>query len=54
MNAFLVAALALLFGFVPLGAVCLLQRPVDGVVALQLCGSLTTLILLCLAEGFHR
>ena len=42
-NAFLIAALALLAGFVPLGLVCLLAREIDGVVALQLCGSLTTL-----------
>lgn len=54
MNAFLIAALALLAGFVPLGIVCLLEREIDGVVALQLCGALTTLVLVCLAEGFHR
>jgi multisubunit Na+/H+ antiporter MnhF subunit len=53
-NAFLVAALALLAGFVPLGIVCLRARELDGVVALQLGGSTTTLILICLAEGFHR
>jgi len=39
---------------VPLGAVCVLEREIDGVVALQLCGTLTTLILICLAEGFQR
>ena len=33
---------------------CVLGREIDGVVALQLCGTLTTLILICLAEGFHR
>ena len=38
----------------PLGVVCVLEREIDGVVALQLCGTLTTLILICLAEGFHR
>lgn len=54
MNAFLIAALALLAGFVPLGAACLLLRPIDGVVAYQLGGTTTTLILICLSEGFHR
>jgi len=53
-NAFLIAALALLAGFVPLGAACLLLRPIDGVVAVQLGGATTTLILICLSEGFHR
>jgi multisubunit Na+/H+ antiporter MnhF subunit len=36
------------------GAVCLYARPVDGVVALELCGALVTTALLALAEGFHR
>lgn len=54
MNAFTIAATLLLLGFVPLGAVCLLAREIDGVAALQLCGTLATLILICLAEGFHR
>jgi hypothetical protein len=53
-NAFTVAALALLAGFLPLGAAALRFRPLDGVVALQLGGSTTTLILICLSEGFHR
>lgn len=54
MNAFTLAGTLLLLGFVPLGAVCLLAREIDGVAALQLCGTLTTLVLLCLAEGFHK
>jgi multisubunit Na+/H+ antiporter MnhF subunit len=53
-NAFDAAALALLFGFVPLGWVCLREREIDGVAALELAGTITTLILLCLAEGYHR
>jgi multisubunit Na+/H+ antiporter MnhF subunit len=36
------------------GIVCLRARPIDGVVALELCGTLVTLALLALAEGFHR
>lgn len=54
MNAFLLAALILLAGFVPLGVVVLRCREIDGVVALQLAGSTTTLILIFLSEGFHR
>jgi len=53
-NAFLIAALALLAGFVPLGIAALRLHVLDGVVALQLGGATTTLILICLAEGFHR
>jgi multisubunit Na+/H+ antiporter MnhF subunit len=53
-NAFTIAATALLFGFVPLGIVALRSRPIDGVVALQLGGTLGVLILMCLAEGLHR
>jgi multisubunit Na+/H+ antiporter MnhF subunit len=53
-NAFTLAALGLLVGFVPLGVVCLARREVDGVVALQVAGATTTLILICLGEGFHR
>jgi multisubunit Na+/H+ antiporter MnhF subunit len=54
MNAFIWAATALLFGFVPLLSVALRQRAIDGVVALQVGGTLVVLILLCFAEGFHR
>jgi len=53
-NAFMAAALALLAGFVPLGWVCLRGRELDGVVALELAGVVTTLVLICLAEGYHR
>ena len=54
MNAFEVAALALVLGFVPLLWVCLREREIDGVVALELGGTVATLVLLCLAEGYHR
>jgi multisubunit Na+/H+ antiporter MnhF subunit len=54
MNAFTVAGLALLVGFAPLLYVCVREREIDGVAALELCGVLATLIFLCLAEGFHR
>ena len=54
MNAFTVAALALLAGWVPLGLVVLRRRAIDGVIALELMGTVGVLVLLCLAEGFHR
>jgi multisubunit Na+/H+ antiporter MnhF subunit len=54
MNAFLWAATALVILLVPLLAVAALRRPIDGLVALELAGVLLTLVLLCLAEGFHR
>lgn len=54
MNSFLIAATALLAGFVPLGIVCLRSRVIDAVVALELAGSLMVMVLICLAEGFHR
>jgi multicomponent Na+:H+ antiporter subunit F len=53
-NAFTVAATVLLVGFVPLGWVAVRRRPIDGLVALQLAGTLTVLVLLCLAAGLHR
>jgi len=36
------------------GIVCVRARTIDAVVAVELCGTLATLTLLCLAEGFHR
>lgn len=54
MNAFEVAATALLLGFIPLGIVAVRSRPIDGLVALEAAGVLTMLILLCFAEGLHR
>lgn len=54
MNAFTWAALGLIAGLVPLAAFTLYARELDAVCALVLGGTLTTLTLLCLAEGFHR
>ena len=54
MNAFVVAALALLAGWLPLMYVVLRHRPIDGAIALELVGSVSVLVLVCLAEGFHR
>ena len=54
MNAFLIAATVLLVALVLPGIVCVRARMIDAVVAVELCGTLATLTLLCLAEGFHR
>ena len=51
MNAFTIAATAMLAGFVPLLAVCVRAQAVDALIALELAAALTTTILLCLAEG---
>jgi len=53
-NAFLIAATALLLLLVLPGIVIVRGRPIDAVVALELSGTTITLVLLCLAEGFHR
>jgi multisubunit Na+/H+ antiporter MnhF subunit len=53
-NAFTIAGFALVVGLVPLGGVCLRAREIDGLAALELCGTLATLAFLCLSEGFHR
>jgi multicomponent Na+:H+ antiporter subunit F len=53
-NAYLWAGTVLLALLVLPGAVCVRGRPIDGVVALELCGAVVTTALLCLAEGFHR
>ncbi|MBV8081124.1 MAG: hypothetical protein JO186_12210 [Actinobacteria bacterium] len=54
MNAFAIAALALLGGFVPLAWVLLRERELDAVVALEIGGVIVTLVLICLGEAFHR
>jgi multisubunit Na+/H+ antiporter MnhF subunit len=53
-NAFTVAATALLCGYLPLGYVVARRRPIDGLLALELTGTIGVLVLLCFAEGFHR
>jgi multisubunit Na+/H+ antiporter MnhF subunit len=54
MNEWLVAATALIVGIGPCLALCLAGKPVDGLVALELAGTLTCAALLLLSEGFHR
>ena len=54
MNAWLIAALVLLAGFIPCGILLWRATVMDAVVALNMAGVLTALELVLLAEGFHR
>ena len=54
MSAFHVAATVLLVAMLLPAYVCVRARPLDGVVALELFGTTATVVLLCLAEGYHR
>lgn len=54
MNLWLIAAGALLVCLVPAGVVCLRGDAIDRLVGLELTGTLATVTLVLLAEGFHR
>ena len=54
MNAWLIAATALMFGLVPCLWVCTRHGPLDALVALELASTITTLVLLVLAQGYRR
>ncbi len=54
MNVWLVAATVLLLGLVPCGWVLLRGQLLDALVALELASTVATVVLLLLAEGFHR
>jgi multisubunit Na+/H+ antiporter MnhF subunit len=53
-NVWLVGATALLAGLLPCGWVLLRGRLTEALVALELSSTLVTVVLLLLAEGFHR
>jgi multisubunit Na+/H+ antiporter MnhF subunit len=53
-NVWLVAATVLLVGLIPCGWVLLRGRLLDALVALELASTLVTIVLVLLAEGFHR
>jgi len=53
-NVWLIGATALLAGLVPCGVLALRESRVDALVGLQTGGSVTTVVLVLLAEGFHR
>jgi multisubunit Na+/H+ antiporter MnhF subunit len=53
-NVWLIAAGALLLGTIPCGIVCFRSpNPVARLVALELSGTIDTLVLLLLAQAFH-
>ena len=54
MNVWLWSATALLLGLVPCGWLAVCATRVDALVALQTGGTITTLVLVLLAEGFSR
>lgn len=54
MNVWLWGATALLLGVVPCGWLSLRASRVDALVGLQTAGTVTTLVLVLLAEGFQR
>jgi multisubunit Na+/H+ antiporter MnhF subunit len=53
-NAWLVCAAAMLVALVPCAWVCARRPPLEGLVALELAGTVGTLVLMLLAEGFDR
>jgi multicomponent Na+:H+ antiporter subunit F len=53
-NAWLVAAVALLAGLVACAVVCFRGAPMERLVGLELAGNVNTLILLILAEAYHQ
>lgn len=54
MNAWLIAATVLLAGIVPLLIVCVRNGPLDALVALELASTITTFVLMLLAQGYRR
>jgi multicomponent Na+:H+ antiporter subunit F len=53
-NAWLIASTVLLLGLVPCGVVMVRGSSVEALVGLQMAGVLETVVLMLLAEGFHR
>ena len=54
MNAWLISATVLLAGIIPCAVVMVRGSIVEALVGLQMAGILQTVVLLLLAEGFHR
>lgn len=54
MNVWLWGATALLVGLVPCGWIALRETRLDALVALELAGTVATLTLVLLAQGFER
>jgi multisubunit Na+/H+ antiporter MnhF subunit len=54
MNEWLWAAVVLTALLIPLTGVAARRRPADGLVAMELAGTLAALVLMLIAEGTHR
>lgn len=54
MNAWLIAATALMVMLLPCLWVCVRRGPLDALVALELASTVTTLALLAIAQGYRR
>jgi multicomponent Na+:H+ antiporter subunit F len=54
MNAWLIAAAALVFALIPCGILCFKGAPMERVVGLEMAGILDCFILLLLAQGFNN
>jgi multisubunit Na+/H+ antiporter MnhF subunit len=54
MNVWLWGATALLVGIVPCGWIAMRATRIDALVALELAGTVATLVLVLLSEGFDR
>ena len=54
MNAFQIAATVLISALAPLLLVAALRRPIDGLVAVETAGAVTTLALVCLSVGLGQ
>jgi multicomponent Na+:H+ antiporter subunit F len=54
MNAWLIAATVLMVALLPCLWVCVRREPFDALVALELASTITTLVLLLLAQGYRR
>jgi multisubunit Na+/H+ antiporter MnhF subunit len=53
-NVWLWGATALLVGLVPCGWIAMRETRMDALAALELAGTVTTLVLVLLAQGFNR
>ncbi len=54
MNPWLVAAIGMLVCMIPCAIVCFRGDPADRLVGLEMAGIIDVMILVLLAEGFHR
>ena len=54
MNVWLWASLGMMVSLIPCAIVCLRGKPMDRLVGLEMAASVEALLMLLLAQGFHR